>query len=84
MKRSGERWSIKDIALKYPEISFPEYQREPTVWPRRAKQRLVDSIVREFDIGAMYFYVDQAGSIDCIDGRQRLGAIMSFLGQNPR
>ena len=46
------------------------------------RQRLVDSMLREFDIASIYIYVDRHGEIDCVDGRQRLGAIMSFLGKN--
>jgi len=76
-------WTVTELANRFAEINFPEYQREPNVWSRSAKQRLVDSMVREFDIASIYLYVDQDGSIDCIDGRQRLGAIMSFLASNP-
>jgi hypothetical protein len=76
-------WSVGDLASRYSAINFPEYQREPNVWSRAAKQRLIDSMVRQFDIASIYLYVDQDGSIDCIDGRQRIGAIMSFLASNP-
>ena len=64
------------------DIEFPEYQREPDVWNREQKQRLIDSILREFDISSIYFYRKEDDSLECIDGRQRLNAIMSFLGRN--
>jgi hypothetical protein len=64
-------------------IEFPEYQREPTVWNREQKQRLLDSMLRRFDIAALYFYERDDKGWECIDGRQRLNAIMSFLGKNP-
>lgn len=82
MKKKVKGWTIEDLKRNYSSIDFPEYQREPTVWSRAAKQRLVDSILRQFDIASLYFYRDEDGSLDCIDGRQRIGAIMSFFGEN--
>ena len=55
-----------------------------SVWGRDAKQKLVDSILRRFDVGSLYFYVDNDGVHSCIDGRQRINAILSFLNMNPR
>ena len=52
------------------------------MWSLTEKQRLIDSMVRSFDIAPLYLYEDQFGSIDCVDGRQRIGTIMSFLGFN--
>ena len=63
-------------------VNFPEYQREPNVWLLDAKRRLIDSMMRRFDISSFYFYVDDDGTMDCVDGRQRIGAILSFLGKN--
>lgn len=79
MKKETTTWTVRDLAERFPTINFPEYQREPNVWEKAAKQRLVDSIIRKFDIASIYLYQDEDGSIDCIDGRQRLGAIMSFM-----
>ena len=39
-------------------------------------------MVRQFDIASLYFYIHDDDSMDCVDGRQRIGAIMSFLGEN--
>ena len=84
MKKTILRWSVRDLRDRFMAgaISFPEYQREPTVWMLPAKQRLVDSMVRQFDIAAFYFYEDPEGCFDCVDGRQRIMAIMSFMGNN--
>ena len=41
-------------------------------------------MMREFDIAPLYFYMRENDVIDCVDGRQRVGAIMSFLGINER
>ena len=66
-----------------PSIDFPEYQREPNLWSLVEKQRLIDSVVRRFDIASLYLYRHEGGALDCVDGRQRIGAIVSFLGYNP-
>ena len=66
----------------YSRIDFPEYQREPNLWSQTEKQRLIDSIVRRFDIAPLYFYQNGPDNIDCVDGRQRIGTIMSFLGDD--
>ena len=83
MKKNTVLWSVRNLREHFTRINFPEYQREPNIWPRVEKQRLIDSMLRQFDIASLYLYEDADGSIDCIDGRQRIGAIMSFLGENP-
>lgn len=82
MEKTNERWSVEYLRSIYPQIDFPEYQREPNLWSLTEKQRLIDSMVRRFDIAPLYLYRDTPGSIDCVDGRQRIGTIMSFLGDN--
>ncbi len=80
MKKDIMLMPIKELRQKAPSISFPEYQRESTVWNRRAQQRLIGSIIRGFDISAFYFYRTEDGDLECIDGRQRIIAILSFTG----
>ncbi|MBA2725955.1 MAG: DUF262 domain-containing protein [Actinobacteria bacterium] len=82
MERNADTLSIRQLRHEFPRIEFPEYQRESTVWTRDQKQRLLDSILRRFDIAAVYFYVRDDEGWECIDGRQRLNALMSFLGDN--
>ena len=75
MERSIELWTVEQLQQNYGQIHFPEYQRDPNVWSRDAKQRLIDSMMREFDIAPLYFYTRENDVIDCVDGRQRIGAI---------
>lgn len=82
MERRALTLTVRDLWARFPDIEFPEYQREPTVWNREQKQRLIDSMLRHFDIASLYFYEREDGALECIDGRQRLNAIMSFLGDN--
>ncbi len=83
MQRESTTLSIRDLRSSFVDIEFPEYQREPNIWSREQKQRLIDSILRRFDIASVYFYQRENGRLECIDGRQRLNAIMSFLAKNP-
>jgi hypothetical protein len=83
MDRSATTFKIRELQHEFPRIEFPEYQREPTVWNLDQKQRLIDSILRRFDIAAIYLYEREDRGWECIDGRQRLNTIMSFLGRNP-
>lgn len=83
MQKETKLWEIEELQKKFKQINFPEYQREPNIWSRAEKQRLIDSIMREFDIASIYLYEYEDGSVDCIDGRQRLGSIMAFLNDNP-
>lgn len=82
MKTQHVYWTIENLRKRINSIEFPEFQREPTVWDLEKKQRLIDSILRDFDISSMYFYKKGNGGHDCIDGRQRINAIFSFLGIN--
>lgn len=83
MMRDVRTLSIAELQQQFLNIEFPEYQREANIWNRDQKQRLIDSILRQFDISAIYFYERASGLPECIDGQQRLNAIMSFLGENP-
>ena len=82
MRKRTSFWAISKLRAKIHQISFPEYQREPSIWFRSAKQRLIDSIVREFDVASIYFYDNGDDTWDCVDGRQRIAAIMSFFNEN--
>ena len=82
MRKRNSQWSIKKLLDDHHVVEFPEYQREPTVWNLDKKRRLIDSILREFDIASIYFYQREDKTYDCIDGRQRINAILSYAGKN--
>ena len=84
MDKKALLWRISELIDNIDKIHFPEYQREPTIWSRAAKQRLIDSIVRGFDIASIYLYRhEDEDRWDCIDGRQRIGAIRAFAHEGP-
>jgi len=74
---------IQELANIFHTIEYPEFQREPTVWGLKNKRLLIDSILRRFDIGSVYLISDDLQALQCIDGRQRLNALFSFLGLTP-
>jgi hypothetical protein len=88
MNKSNEHWTIKQLFKRMHLIEFPEYQREPNVWNLEKKQRLIDSILRDFDIASIYLFKKEDATYgyayDCIDGRQRINAILSYLEENKR
>ncbi len=81
MKRESRHWEIRDLVKRSDELEFPEYQREATTWDLTKKRKLIDSILRNFDIASIYLYKKEEG-FDCVDGRQRINAIFSFVGIN--
>lgn len=82
MKKSNEKWKVSTFIDEHALISYPEYQREPSVWDLEKRQRLIDSMLRGIDISSIYLYKTDEGTYDCVDGRQRLGAILSYVGKN--
>lgn len=81
MDRKTVPWRIRELVKRSDEIEFPEYQREATTWDLTKKRKLIDSILRNFDIASIYLYEKENG-FDCVDGRQRINAIWSYLGMN--
>jgi hypothetical protein len=84
MERTALQWKISELRQYFDAIEFPDYQREPNVWNLDQKQHLIDSLLRKFDIAALYMYERDDQVWECIDGRQRLNTIMSFMGANPQ
>ena len=80
MQRTIEKWKISELLDK--RILFPEFQREATIWSLSQKRLLIDSILRGFDIGSIYLVKDPDDSYECLDGKQRIGALLSFCGKN--
>lgn len=84
MKRRVEVWSVKKLNKERSRISFPEYQREKSLWPREKKSLFIDSILRDLDVPKLYFNLLEDKSIEVIDGQQRLWSIWEFLDDQYR
>ena len=79
MKIKHISWTIEELSKNFKNIDYPEFQREGAVWTLDKKQRLIDSILRDFDISSIYLFEKNKGDYDCIDGQQRINAILSYL-----
>ena len=84
MKRQVEDWSVAKLSKERARISFPEYQREKSLWTREKKSLFIDSILRDLDIPKLYFNLLKDKSIEVIDGQQRLWSIWEFLDDQYR
>lgn len=80
MKRKVENWTIEKLLKESPRISFPEYQREKSLWSPEKKALLIDTILEDIDIPKLYFNRTLDGSYEVVDGQQRLWAIWEFFG----
>lgn len=59
----------------------PEYQRRGDIWTPDKRELFIDSIINDYDIPKLYFYVLSKGEKNqyaIIDGRQRIETILSF------
>lgn len=85
---SSTSFKIKDLHEMYKNRTLtlnPEFQRS-YIWERipGKRERLIDSLLREFDIGKIFLkqWVEpREGKIryDCLDGQQRLKSIFDFV-----
>jgi hypothetical protein len=57
----------------------PDFQRGE-VWSTPKKQRLIDTILRQWHVPPIHLVAKGGGSFDVLDGQQRLTAIRDFLG----
>lgn len=55
-----------------------EYQRSE-VWGSDRRQQLIDSIIRKYCIGMIFFRKHGDGTYEVLDGQQRLKTIFQFM-----
>jgi hypothetical protein len=82
MKRRVEDWKIAKLLRETPRISFPEYQREKSLWSPEKKALLIDTILENIDIPKLYFNRTSDGGYEVVDGQQRLWAIWEFFADD--
>ncbi|ATE72418.1 DUF262 domain-containing protein [Lysobacter capsici] len=79
----SELRSCADLYRMYEEGFLelqPDFQREE-VWPRTAKTRFIDSLVKQLPIPSLCFAYDyKTEKRQVIDGLQRVTALVRFLG----
>jgi hypothetical protein len=74
------QWTLLDLYKRRNQINFPVYQRG-NIWSEQKKKLLIDSILRGLDIPKFYLQETENGW-DCIDGQQRIRAIVGFFDEN--
>jgi 5-methylcytosine-specific restriction endonuclease McrA len=80
-----ETKTVTDIANLYERDLLnlePGFQRQ-SVWSERDRAKLIDSILRNYPLPAVFFYRrEDQGQIyyDVIDGKQRIESILMFMG----
>lgn len=81
MKLSRSELQLETIVsrIKAEELDLqPDFQRGE-IWDRRRRQRLIDTILREWYVPAVHIVQDGGGGEVVLDGQQRLAAIRDFL-----
>ena len=80
MKIHTEKRALDKIYKRRDRYDIPEWQREE-IWGRNKKQKLIDSILRNWKLPKFYFLKtsDKPVEYEVVDGQQRLAAIYEFL-----
>jgi hypothetical protein len=86
-KRDVKSISVKDFIDDYLyRIDLDaDYQREK-IWSRSDQEGLIDSIVQDIDIPKMYLMKvtgKENFDFECIDGKQRMTALLNFVKPDP-
>ncbi|MBR1604849.1 MAG: DUF262 domain-containing protein [Alphaproteobacteria bacterium] len=82
IKFSRDTYSLYELKRKLTENIFividPEFQRE-NVWSHKQNSELIESIIMGIPIPIIYFFEDEKGVRQVVDGRQRLTCITKFM-----
>lgn len=70
--------AIDKIYKRRDRIEMPDFQREE-VWSDTRKRLLIDSILKGWHLPKFYFQKQDDGTMECVDGQQRLTAIFEFF-----
>jgi len=78
MKMETRRRAIDKVYKRRDRIDMPDFQREE-VWSIVKKRLLIDSMLRGWHLPKFYFHKLEEGTVECVDGQQRLIAIFEFF-----
>lgn len=82
IKMTKEQFSVFELKRRYEKQTLkmnPDFQREGNVWSYKQKSELIESILMEIPIPIIYFFEDEQGFKQVVDGRQRLSCLFDFL-----
>jgi uncharacterized protein with ParB-like and HNH nuclease domain len=78
IKMTKEQFSVFELKRRYEKNTLkmnPDFQREGNVWDYKQKSELIESILMEIPIPIIYFFEDEQGYKQVVDGRQRLSCL---------
>ena len=83
IKISSQQFSCYELKRGY-EIKKnmeldPDFQRNDALWGKKQKSELIESILMGIPIPIIYFFENDAGKKQIVDGRQRLSCIFNYL-----
>ena len=65
--------------MRSKEVFIPDYQRDSDQWTSRKKSLFIESLINNLTIPAFFFCENDNGSMEVVDGQQRLMAIFEFI-----
>jgi hypothetical protein len=77
MKMELRKRALDKLYKRRDRIEMPDFQREE-VWEDDKKRLLIDSILRKWHLPKFYFRKTGDGTLECVDGQQRLTTIWEF------
>ena len=72
--------TLERLYRQRDKIEMPEFQRGK-IWKPKQKTGLLDSILKEWHLPKFYFRKLSDGTIECIDGQQRLQTVWDFYDE---
>ena len=81
LNRSNMQWTAKTLCnqIKKEVVLFDCAVQRSFVWDITRKRMLIDSMLRNYPISALYFNKHDGGKYDALDGKQRSNAIHGYL-----
>lgn len=78
MRMELRRRALDKLYKRRDRIEMPDFQREE-VWSPEKKRKLIDTILKGWHLPKLYFRIYDDGTIECIDGQQRLVTVWEFF-----
>ena len=81
VKIQRDTFSVRELKTDYEDkilILAPDFQRE-FVWKLKEKSELIESILMGIPLPMIYFFEDDDGVLQVVDGKQRLTSLFQFI-----
>jgi len=81
VKIQRDMFSVRELKMDYENsmlVLAPDFQRE-FVWSLKQKSELIESILMGIPLPMIYFFEDDNGIIQVVDGKQRLTSLFEYM-----